>query len=411
MRPLLTALAALAFAPAAHAACPVKSSPVRGPAPLRVAFRAECPSPSYRWRFGDGTVAEGQRVVHTYAGGRFTPWLTTDSRTRELPAVTSVSLEVVAPRKADYGARVTLRARVKPDVPVRLGGRAFRHGQLTVTVTQPFLTVAAGPAVVHRTIAVRPQLDVRLAGRDTLGSPLGVVVVLRPAHAGRVKVEVDGRPTTKVDTAEVRTARIVVRSTPATDWVAVSRVLRITVHAPTLALGARGPAVAALERRLRALHYALPDASGVFGSDVQQAVYAFQDVNRLAPTGVVTPKLWAKLASAGVPKARYGGNHVEVDKARQVLFLVRAGKVALVSHVSTGATGNTPLGEWHVYRKVTGFDWVLYYPSYFLRGFAIHGYPDVPPYPASHGCVRVPMWLAPKLYPQIPDSSAVYIYT
>ena len=41
---------------------------------------------------------------------------------------------------------------------------------------------------------------------------------------------------------------------------------------------------------------------------------------------------------------------------------------------------------------------VLYYPMYFLRGFAIHGYPDVPAYPASHGCVRIPMWLALRLF-------------
>ena len=104
------------------------------------------------------------------------------------------------------------------------------------------------------------------------------------------------------------------------------------------------------------------------------------------------------------------GDHIEIDKARQVLFVVRDGKVALTVATSTGATGNTPLGEWHVYRKVAGFDWVLYYPSYFLRGFAVHGYPDVPPYPASHGCARIPMWIAQTVYDDIPDGSAVYVY-
>lgn len=100
-----------------------------------------------------------------------------------------------------------------------------------------------------------------------------------------------------------------------------------------------------------------------------------------------------------------------VDKTRQVLFLVRGGQVALVVATSTGATGNTPLGEFHVYRKVSGYDWVLYYPSYFIGGFAVHGYPDVPPYPASHGCARVPMWIAQTIYSQIAYGSAVYIYT
>jgi lipoprotein-anchoring transpeptidase ErfK/SrfK len=35
---------------------------------------------------------------------------------------------------------------------------------------------------------------------------------------------------------------------------------------------------------------------------------------------------------------------------------------------------------------------------YFKGGFAIHGYPSVPAFPASHGCVRVPMWIAPSLF-------------
>jgi L,D-transpeptidase-like protein len=58
---------------------------------------------------------------------------------------------------------------------------------------------------------------------------------------------------------------------------------------------------------------------------------------------------------------------------------------------------------------VAGFDRVLYYPSYFLRGFAVHGYPDVPPYRASHGCARIPMWVERTLYGEIPDGSVVYV--
>ena len=53
---------------------------------------------------------------------------------------------------------------------------------------------------------------------------------------------------------------------------------------------------------------------------------------------------------------------------------------------------------------------VLYKPMYFTGGYAIHGNPSVPPYPASHGCVRIPMWLAPSLYTQIPLGSSIYIY-
>jgi lipoprotein-anchoring transpeptidase ErfK/SrfK len=63
-----------------------------------------------------------------------------------------------------------------------------------------------------------------------------------------------------------------------------------------------------------------------------------------------------------------------------------------------------------VYRKVNGWDWVLYYPSYFLRGFAVHGYVDVPTYPASHGCVRIPIWVSQRIYGLIPYGSRIVIH-
>jgi len=52
----------------------------------------------------------------------------------------------------------------------------------------------------------------------------------------------------------------------------------------------------------------------------------------------------------------------------------------------------------------------LYDPMYFRGSYAIHGNPSVPPYPASHGCVRVPMWLAPHLYATNPYGETVYVY-
>ena len=187
---------------------------------------------------------------------------------------------------------------------------------------------------------------------------------------------------------------------------------RPTIHAPRLSLGSTRPGRASRSRqRLRELHYALRDTDGVFDDDDVGAVLAFQKVNGLERTGRVDPALWTLLAPAAVPRARYGGDHVEVDKTRQVLFLVarRQGRARRrTSRPAPPATRRSAL--WHVYAKVPGWSWVLWYPSYFLRGFAIHGYPEVPAYPASHGCVRVPMWLATSLYAQIPYGSAIYVY-
>jgi hypothetical protein len=188
------------------------------------------------------------------------------------------------------------------------------------------------------------------------------------------------------------------------------RVLSTSVVHPALAQGSRGPSVLALERRLAELRYALRGVDSTYGYDTVEAVLAFQKVHRLPRTGRVEPWLWRRLAAASVPRAARGGDYLEVDKGRQVLFEVRSGKVARVVHVSTGATGNTPLGTWHVYRKVGGWDWVLWYPMYFVRGFAIHGYPSVPAYPASHGCVRIPMWLAPTLFSAHGYGATVFVH-
>ena len=114
-----------------------------------------------------------------------------------------------------------------------------------------------------------------------------------------------------------------------------------------------------------------------------------------------------------MPRARYpgAGHHIEVDKTRQVLFEVDHGRVVRVMHVSTGATGNTPVGRFHVYSKVPGFlPTGMFYSSFFIGAFAIHGYPSVPSYPASHGCVRIPMWIAPSLFASNSYGETVYIY-
>ena len=80
-------------------------------------------------------------------------------------------------------------------------------------------------------------------------------------------------------------------------WTAVQAEATASIVAPELALGARGPSVRELERRLAELHYAIP-RDGYFGSEDLEAVYAFQKVEGLARTGVVTPSLWARLFTA-----------------------------------------------------------------------------------------------------------------
>jgi lipoprotein-anchoring transpeptidase ErfK/SrfK len=96
-----------------------------------------------------------------------------------------------------------------------------------------------------------------------------------------------------------------------------------------------------------------------------------------------------------------------------VLFTVRNRKVRKILHVSTGGAGVgvTRDGRWRVHRRLAGFSpGRLYYPSYFDGLRAIHGWPEVPPTPASHGCVRVPMWAARWIFDQTSVGTLVNVY-
>ena len=401
---VISVLSSLAFAPAAHAACGGTHTVLSGAAPLKVTFTAACASTTYAWRFGDGATAVGQTVTHTFRPGSWQPTLQTDVGVEKTRPVTSIAVHVSAPHRARYGQYIALRATVRPKLPITYRGRRFVNGKLRVRVlaAHPWVVSAAGVKASAQTL-VRPQLTVSVRGAPVVGSTVHVVATLHPATAGAVTGP------RRVDTRTAHTAHVTVRSRPARGWAGVSRTLAVPVVSPTLSAGALGTSVRQLERRLQELRYAVKE-DGYYGDDDVEAIYAFQKVEGMARTGIVTFDVWRRLEAAHVPRARYGGDHVEIDKTRQVIFVVRGGQVTLVVATSTGATGNTPIGAWHVYRKVPGYDWVLYYPNYFLRGFAVHGYPDVPPYPASHGCSRIPMWVATTVYGLMPTGSTVYVY-
>jgi hypothetical protein len=133
-RVALVAVAALAFAPAAHAGCGITASALAGRAPLAVTLTAQCASSSYAWDFGDGAAAAGQTVQHSFAAGSYRVTLTSDAGRETACPVTSVSLRVTAPRRARYGSWVALHAQVVPRIPVTWHGRRFQHGALRVRV-------------------------------------------------------------------------------------------------------------------------------------------------------------------------------------------------------------------------------------------------------------------------------------
>ena len=421
----------------------VQATPATGQAPLSVTLTATGDAVSYHWDLGDKTQADGPVVQHQYATGRFTATVTgtaADGTTAQASVViTSAKVTLRGPKVATYGKRAAFTGRMAPALrgaPITLysgttplrSTKADKNGRFAFKLEQTApATYAAHFDVVGSNevaVPVRPALDVALPGSAIIGRPLKLRAKLRPAGAGTLKVRVwrsghELAPRTFGDHAHLslstkRVAQYKVRVivVPSAPYSPRKSTVRASVSLPYLSVGAEGPSVRILERRLAQLHYTVGGIDNFYSYDTADAVMAFQKLNGLARTGRVTPYIWRRLQSAHTPLPRYRfGHHFEVNKSKQVLFEVNHGHVMRIVHVSTGATGNTPIGVWHIYSQVPGtLPDGMFDSNFFLRGFAIHGYPSVPSYPASHGCVRVPNWVAPILFASSYYGEAVYIY-
>jgi lipoprotein-anchoring transpeptidase ErfK/SrfK len=186
-----------------------------------------------------------------------------------------------------------------------------------------------------------------------------------------------------------------------------------TIAVAGLHEGSTGPDVQALQRRLAELRYDPGPADGRFGQATTYAVQAFQKLHGMTPDGVVSDAFQAALAAPApiTPLAPDGGaTRVEVDLTRQVLYVYLDNALRLITHVSTGnnerycvqgdcQVAETPIGAFRFSWRANGW-WSarlgkLYNPVYFTSdGVAVHGSLSVPTYPASHGCVRIPMHIA-----------------
>jgi len=421
----------------------VQASSTLGAAPLTVTLTASGDAVSYHWDLGDRAVADGPVVQHQYGPGRFTATVTAtaaDGSTAQASVViTSVQLTLSGPKIGTYGRRARFHGRMAPalkgapitlysgETPLRVA-KLDKKGRFSARVRQTtpatysarYETVPSNPVA----LAVRPGLDVALPRSGMIGRALVVRAVLRPRSSGTIHVRVwrgsrempakdfGGRAVVHLSTRRVASYVVRIEVTPTGAFAARRKTLRTNVYLPYLAPGARGPSVRILERRLAQLHYLLQGVDSFYSYDTLDAVIAFQKVNGLARTGRVTPAVWRRLQVVHTPQPRYRfGHHIEIDKTRQVLFEVDHGRVVRVVHVSTGATGNTPVGRWHIYSKVPGsLPTGMFDSNFFLRGFAIHGYPSVPTYPASHGCVRTPIWAAPILFASSYYGETIYIY-
>lgn len=185
--------------------------------------------------------------------------------------------------------------------------------------------------------------------------------------------------------------------------------------------------ILAAETRLAELGYWTGPVDGTLDTGSRHALVAFQKVEGRQRNGRLNREELRVLLAAARPVPRETGYaHIEIDLARQVLFIVDT--AGLVTHVLPVCTGNeksyldhgqlhkahTPRGNFTVVRKIRGWRrstlGLLYYPNYLHEGVAIHGSLSMPVYPASHGCIRIPMFASKALSEMTPVGTPVLVY-
>jgi L,D-transpeptidase-like protein len=179
--------------------------------------------------------------------------------------------------------------------------------------------------------------------------------------------------------------------------------------------GQRGLHVVFLQHRLRDLRY-LVDFSGVYTSATSRAVMAYRKVTGMDRGFSANREIFDRLAHRrGFFLAKYPhhGKHVEADLSRQVLALFDTqGKLFRVLIMSSGKPSTpTVRGSFKVYSKTPGTNSKgMVNSNYFVGGYAIHGYPDVPDYAASHGCLRIPIPNARFMFRWLDYGDGVDVY-
>lgn len=181
-----------------------------------------------------------------------------------------------------------------------------------------------------------------------------------------------------------------------------------------------------VEQRLAGLGYWTGAIDGRFDLATQSALIAFQKWEGRPITGRLTVDELKAIRLSERPKPRETGyEHVEVDLDRQVLMIVDEEERIRVLPVSTGSgqpfvsdgqtsIAYTPRGRFVVYDKTYGWEdgalGSVYYANYITGGVAIHGYTSVPIQPASHGCIRIPMFAAREVSKLLALGTIVLVY-
>ena len=322
-----------------------------------------------------------KRVRLTGPASFFARYTPTPADAATLAPAQSGAVELVPAARVSVGIASYLRAGRKavsvPRAPVRIRG-----------TVAPF------------TAGMKVEISVYRSSRQVLQETVSV----KDAGAGRGKYALWIKAT----------HRGVVRVTARQVGAATSSATRLYVVRPSAHSGSRGIGVRAMQRRLKGLGYLTP-VNGHYDASTGRAVLAFRKVNGFGRLTTASSKVFKRLArGGGAFKLRYpkAGKHAEFDWSRQVLVLANNGRPQIIVHTSSGKPSTpTVMGHFRFYRKSPGTNsHGMFYSSYFHGGYAVHGYPSVPTYPASHGCIRIPNASAKRVYGWIGVGNDIWTY-
>ncbi len=278
------------------------------------------------------------------------------------------------------------------------------HGHPAIALTGENVVVrgVVEPYVAHQRVTVRFYLDGRLVQTRSVG------VQSLNNGAGQFHVPYSASTAGVVSAKAAHTATAQEGAFTATS-------AQVRFVGANMGEGAHGPAVGVLQSQLNALHYAVP-LNGDYEEATGRAVVAYRKETGLARITSTDATMFHLLEhGAGAFHVHYpqDGRHVEADLTKQVLAEIEpGGRVREIYTMSSGKPSTpTVIGHFLVYSKTPGTNSEgMVDSNYFIRGYAIHGYAEVPTYAASHGCLRVPIPDAPAIFGWVQLGTPVDVY-
>jgi hypothetical protein len=295
------------------------------------------------------------------------------------------------------------------------GAASAPKGSLVLYVRDIFTVGRSEVTIPHRTVRVegieRPYVPgQRVVMRVYMGRRLvrtyGLRIRPTAAGYGRVSypIQSPGAGNVKVVVAHLATAQL--RAFQASH--------SFEALADQAGFGSSGAFVKLVQKRLSQLHFYIPQ-TGVYDAGTGLALDAY---HRLLHWGTYqtldSSTINALLAGKGTFTVHdpHDGRHAEGNLSDQLLALVDGSQVDWIFPISSGKPSTpTILGHFHVYYRVPGYlPDGMYYSDFFYSGYAIHGYNPAPDYPASHGCMRLPIVDAITVFNWLAIGDAVDVY-